>query len=241
MHGHVAHVRKHGNRVQVAGLLFQDGVVDGAPVNARRRTGLEAALGKLQFLQALTQRNSRRVAGASARIVLQANVDQAVQEGARGQHYSLGPELQANLRHGANDTVALHHQVLNGLLEQPQVRLVLEAAADGLAIQHPIRLRARRTDSWPLRAVQDSELDAGLIRGQCHGPTEGVHLFDEVALADSADGRIARHLTKGLDVVREQQRLRTSTGCSQSRFGAGVAATDDDDIEFAGIVHDGGR
>lgn len=41
--------------------------------------------------------------------------------------------------------------------------------------------------------------------------------------------------------MRQQQRLGAGTGGSQRSFGAGVAATDDDDIEFAGIVHDGGK
>jgi hypothetical protein len=41
--------------------------------------------------------------------------------------------------------------------------------------------------------------------------------------------------------VRQQQRLGAGAGSSQRSFGAGVAATDDDDIEFAGLVHDGGR
>ncbi|OXC88245.1 mannose-1-phosphate guanylyltransferase [Achromobacter sp. KAs 3-5] len=65
----------------------------------------------------------------------------------------------------------------------------------GVGVYHPSLFA-----DVPRGQVQDSELDAGLIRGQCHGPAESVHLFDEVALADSADGRIARHWPRGLDV-----------------------------------------
>ena len=39
------------------------------------------------------------------------------------------------------------------------------------------------------------------------------------------------------DVVRQQQRVAAHAGSRQRRLGAGMAATDDDDIEFTGVVH----
>lgn len=39
--------------------------------------------------------------------------------------------------------------------------------------------------------------------------------------------------------MREQQRLGAGASGGQCGLGAGVAATNDDDIECAGIVHDG--
>ncbi|KAG1245399.1 hypothetical protein G6F65_021253 [Rhizopus arrhizus] len=103
VHGHVTHVRKHGDGIEIAGLLFQNAVVDRASVDARRGARLQAALRKLQFLQALPQRYRRRIAGAATRIILQAHVDQAIQERAGGQHHRPGTKLQAYLGYRAND------------------------------------------------------------------------------------------------------------------------------------------
>jgi type IV pilus assembly protein PilO len=38
-----------------------------------------------------------------------------------------------------------------------------------------------------------------------HQAAEGVDLLDQMALADTADGRVARHLAQGLDVLRQQK------------------------------------
>jgi hypothetical protein len=52
-----------------------------------------------------------------------------------------------------------------------------------------------------------------------------------VALADAADRRVAAHLPQRLDVVGEQQRLAAHAGGGQGGLGAGMAATNDDDVE----------
>lgn len=194
VHGHAAHVGKHGNRIQIARLLFQDAVVDRAAIDARRRAGLQAPLRQGQFLQALPQGDSGRIAGTAARIVLQAHVNQAIQERTRSQHHGLGAELQTDLGNGTDHAIALHHQVFDRLLEQPEVWLVFQAATDSLAVQHPISLSARSANCWPLRSIEDAELNPRFIRRQGHRATQGVDFFDKVALADPANGGIARHL-----------------------------------------------
>ena len=47
----------------------------------------------------------------------------------------------------------------------------------------------------------DAKLDAAFIRGQRHGAAQSVYFFDQVALANAANGRVATHLTQGFDVV----------------------------------------
>jgi hypothetical protein len=64
-------------------------------------------------------------------------------------------------------------------------------------IQHAVGLGAGGPDRRTLARIEDAELDAGLVRGEGHGATQGVHLLDQVALADAADGRIAGHLHRG--------------------------------------------
>jgi hypothetical protein len=52
-----------------------------------------------------------------------------------------------------------------------------------------------------------------------------------VALADPTDRRVAGHLPQGLDAVRQQQRAPAHAGGGERGLGAGVAATDHDDVE----------
>jgi hypothetical protein len=225
--------REHRHRIEVARLLGHHGKIDAAAVDARRRAGLQAALRQLQFLQARGQRDRRRVAGAACRVVLQADVDLPVEESTGGQHHGAGQELQADLGDGADHAVALHHQVVDRLLEQPQVRLVFQARTDRLLVQDTVGLGAGGAHGRALGRVQDAELDAGLVGGDRHRATHGVDFLDQVALADTADGRVAGHLPQGLDVVGEQQGLLPHAGGSERRLGAGVAAADDDDVEFS--------
>src|SRR5207248_1972465 len=80
-------------------------------------------------------------------------------------------------------------------------------------------------------------LDPGLVSGERHRSAQGVDLLDEVPFANAADRRIARHLAERLDAVREQQGATPHTRRSQCAFGAGMATTDDDDVEFLGKLH----
>src|SRR5690606_30178071 len=112
---------------------FEHAVVDGAPVDARRRAGLEAALRQLEFFEALAQRDGGRVAGAAAGVVLQPDMDQSVEEGPGGEHDGAGAEFQAYLCDCPDDFVALDHEVVDGLLEDPEVGLVFETGPYGFA------------------------------------------------------------------------------------------------------------
>jgi hypothetical protein len=114
-------------------------------------------------------------------------VDAAVEEGAGGQHHRAGAKAKAHLGDGTDDAVALHHQVVHRLLEQPQVGLVLQPAPDGRLVQHPVGLRPGGAHRRPLAGIEDAELDAGLVGGQRHRAAECIHLLDQMPLADAAD------------------------------------------------------
>ena len=58
-----------------------------------------------------------------------------------------------------------------------------------------------------------------------------------MALADTADGRVAAHLTDGFDLVRQQQGARTHARSRQRGLGAGMAAANDDNFEAGVVVH----
>ncbi|MNY36846.1 hypothetical protein D3C86_1713630 [compost metagenome] len=164
-------------------------------------------------------------------------MDLAVEERPRRQYHGSGPESDAHLGHGAHHAVALHHQVIDRLLEQHQVRLVFQPGPNRLAIQHTIRLGARGADGRPLAGVENTELDTGLVRGRRHRTAHRVHFLDQMPLANAANRRIAAHLTQRLDVMAQQQRLAAHAGGGKRGFGAGVTTTDDNDIELFRVKH----
>ena len=233
MHGGIAHDGEHGHRIEVARLFAHAAEIDGAAVDARRRTRLQSALPQVQFFQARGQGDGGRITGAAGRVGLQAHVNLTVQKSTRRQHHGSGAELQADLGHGTHHLVAFDDEVVDRLLEQPQIRLVFQLLADGRLVQDAVGLCAGGAHGRSLGRVQDAELDTGQVGGQRHRATHGVDFLDQVALADAADGRVARHLAQGFDVVGKQQSGLPHAGAGECGFGTGMAAADDDDVEFS--------
>ena len=129
-------------------------------------------------------------------------------------------------------------EVVDRLLKERQVGLVLEAAADRGLVEHPVRLRARRPHGRPLARIESTKLDPGFVRRDGHRAAQRVDLLDEMTLADASDRRVARHLTQGLDVMREQERSAAHPRAGERRLGPGVATADDDNFVTRSESHD---
>ena len=148
----VAHKRENRHRV-VAILRRQHAEIDGAGVDARRRAGFQTADAQRQFPQTARQRDRRRIACAAAAVVIQADMNLAVEESADRQHHGAGAEFQAHLRYGADDAIVFDDQILDRLLEDHQVRLVFQRGADRLTIKHTVSLSARGANSRTFACV----------------------------------------------------------------------------------------
>jgi hypothetical protein len=154
----------------VARLHLQAGVVDAATVDARRRAGLEPAHAQRQRAQLLGEPVRRRIARPPARLLLEPDVDAAAEEGADRQHHGARGELDARLRDHARHPAAVEQQVGDFLLEQRQVRLVLEQAADGALVELAVGLGARRPHRRALAGVQGAELDPARSMARAMAP-----------------------------------------------------------------------
>ncbi len=64
-----------------------------------------------------------------------------------------------------------------------------------------------------------------------------IDFAHQMALADAADRRVAAHRPEGVEIVRQQQRLRPHPCGRQRGLGTGVAATNHNDIKTGGIKH----
>src|ERR1700722_6375716 len=165
-------------------------------------------------------------------MALQADVDLAAQECADGQDDGAGAKLDAALRDDTHHAVALDHKISRFLLEQRQIVLGLEHAANRALVELPIGRRPRCGAPRALAQVQGAKLDAGLIGRGRHRAAQCVDLLDQMALADAADRGVATHLPQRLDVVRQQQRPLPHARSRKRGFGARMAAADHDHSVF---------
>src|SRR3990170_6124756 len=143
---------KHGFW-RIPRLLRELGELDGAGIQARRRTGLEPTDRELHFSQPRRQRRRGGVAGPASAIAVHADMDQTGKKSPGGEHYAARAELQAQLRRYADCALTLQENVVYGLLEYPESRLVLEAPADRLTIEGAVCLCPRGAHRRPFRAV----------------------------------------------------------------------------------------
>ena len=162
-------------------------------------------------------------------------MDAAIQKRSRRKHHGMSQKMDTALGNGPSHPIRLYHQVIDRLLEQPQIGLVFQLTADGCLVQHAVGLGAGGAHGGTLAAVEHTELDAGFIHRQRHGAIHGIHFFHKVALANAAHTRIAAHLPQCVEIVRQQQGMRAHARSSQRGFGAGMPAANHDHIKLAGI------
>ena len=139
MLGRIAEERENGHWV-IAMLLRQHAEVDSARVDTRRGAGFQTAHAQRQFTQTTRERNGRRIASTATAVVIQPDMNFAVEESSDGQHDCFRTEFQSHLGDSANHAIVFHNQIFNRLLEDHQVGLVLKRSTHGLAIEHAIRL-----------------------------------------------------------------------------------------------------
>jgi hypothetical protein len=164
-------------------------------------------------------------------------VNLAVEERADREHHGLGLDAHAGLRDDAAHARAVEQQAVDVLLQQREIRLGVEQLAHGALIEGAIGLRARRAHGRALTGVQRPKVNAGPIDRARHGAAERVDLLREMPLADTADGRVAAHLPKRLEILRQEQRAHAHARRGQRGLGAGVTAADDDTAKAGRIVH----
>ena len=217
----------------IAWLLGHDRKINASTIQPGWRTRLQSPNRQFQLAQPRSETDRGRVPCPTRRIILQTDMDQARQEGAGSQDHRPRPKADASLSNHAADPLALNQKIIRRLLKQLQIGLVFQATAYRLAIQHPIGLGACGTHCRAFGGIEGAELDPGFIGGNRHGTAQCIHLPHQVALTDATNRRVAGHLAEGFNVVAEQQRAGAGTCRCQRSLGAGMATTDNDDIEFS--------
>jgi len=76
---------------------------------------------------------------------------------------------------------------------------------DGELIKLFVALRARRLHGGSLAGIQHAELQARFVGVARHLPAQRIDLAHDLPFGQSANGRIARHLSDTVEIHREQQ------------------------------------
>jgi hypothetical protein len=74
-------------------------------------------------------------------------------------------------------------------------------------------------------------LNATGISDPAHKAVKRVDLADQVALAEAADRRIARHRAHGRKAMRDERRAGPHAGGGRRRLASGVASANDNGVE----------
>ena len=101
----------------ISPLLLQALKVDGFGINPRWCPGFQAIDSEGQLAQTVGQCDRGLVAGTSATVVIQANVNFAAEEGARRKNDRFAVKLQTNVGDDATGPVTFNNEVIDGLLE----------------------------------------------------------------------------------------------------------------------------
>jgi len=216
----------------VSVLSLNRAQIRGPPVNPGRGTCLEAFYCKSKCLNNLCKFYRRPFTGSPGReLSLQPKMDPPSQEGPRREHDCRCKEPPAVYRFDPPHSAALNQKIGNCSLGEFQVRLSLEQLPYRTSIETSITLGSRRPDGGALGSVEHSELNPSPIGRATHDAAECVHFAHDGTLGNPADGRIARHLANGLEVLGDEQRARAESSGKRRRFCSGVATADHDYIE----------
>src|SRR5690554_12073 len=170
-------------------------------------------------------------------MLLQTNVQLAVEEGARGQYHLASGKLKAHLGNYTGHLIGFYDQVIDSLLEYPQVGLVFEYFANSGTVQLAISLGPGGSDRRSFARIENTKLDAAVIGSQSHGATQSVNLFDQMAFANTANSGIARHLPQSFHIVSQQQRATSHAGCCQAGLGASMTTAYHNNVKCFRVMH----
>ncbi len=196
-------------------------------IEPRRRAGLQPAPLEAERLQRLRQLARRRLAGAAGRVLLGADVDQAVQERAvvttsaparvRVAVFHRADRRRGRARRECGPALPISHSMFGS---------ASSARLDPRAVDLLVRLRARRPDRRTAAAIEQLELNAGRVDRAAHQAAERVDLADEMPLRRAADRRVARHVRDGVARQRAEADARAEPRRRVRRLAARVAGAD---------------
>ena len=215
-------------------LDLEGGEVDRRLIEAGRRSGLQPGEGEAGGFEALGERNGRRVPEPACGGAGLAEMNDSAQERAGGHDNRAAAEGAPVGEFDPGDSARVGKDAGGLPLDHCEVGGFGDERLHRAPIEASVGLGARALDCGTLAAIEDAELDAGLVSGASHQPVERVDLANEMSLAEPADRRIAGHFADGGEPLGHERGLGPAPGGGGGRFRSGVSPADHDDVEPSG-------
>jgi len=158
-------------------------------------------------------------------------------KGAGGDDHGPGRDLFLQGGDYSVHLAVFHQEPVGHGLADPEIGLVLHHLFHAQPVEEPVGLGPGRPDRRTLAGVEAAELDAGGVYVSGHLSAQGIDFLDQVALGQTADGRVAAHGSDGIGVAKENSGAAAHAGRGQGRFAAGMAGADDDDVVLQFFFH----
>ncbi|MNV49650.1 hypothetical protein D3C71_1416110 [compost metagenome] len=220
----------------VARLNFRLGEIDSVLMHTRRRSGLEPDKFKAKLAQMLGQLDGRLLVIRSALICRFTHNNLSAQISAGCQNDGCSTINGSGLRDDSAAYTILNDEPFHHTLAKRQVRGILHCFLHRVLIQEFIGLSAKRMNCWPFAGVQHAKLDEGLIDITAHLPAKRIDFTNDMTFSRSPNGRVAWHKGDHIQIDGNHQRIAAHAGGGKSRFAAGMASADDDNVIAASFI-----
>ena len=201
--------RRHRPAVAVRRLPLQPGPVDRPAVEPRRRAGLEPRQRQVQRAELVRQRGRRPLADPAAGAA--ASCRNAACRRGRCRWRGSPPSRRARARRPASSPVT-RRPSSRSALASPSTTASPACASiscvDRRLVALAVGLDAGAAHRGALAGVEHPIVDRGVIRGARDQAVEGVDLADQMALAEPAHGRVARHRADLVAAEADQRHRR---------------------------------
>ncbi len=151
-------------------------------------------------------------------------MNEPAQEGSGRQNHGAAGQPAAIGQQNGGDSPLDDLEIQDLGLDDVEIVLLPNRFLHRKAIEFSVGLRTRSAHRWALATIEQAELNAGRIRHPAHQTIHGVDLADQMALAEAADRRIARHHADRIEAQRHQRGFGAGARGSTGRLATSMAA-----------------
>ena len=209
-------------------------VVHRSTIDSGRRPRLEPLDREPRFLELFREVSRGRLPRPSAgQTGLRPDMDPASQERSGRYHHCAAGEHPPLESDNSGNAVIFEDEPCDSSLNRLKILMLFDEGPDSPAVESPVALSAWRPDCRSLAPVQHAKLEGGHVSRSTHDPAERVHFAHYGSFRNSADRRIAGHLSDRFERARDKADA-SAQPCSRNRgFGSGMTGTDHDHIEVS--------
>jgi hypothetical protein len=185
----------------------------------------------------MRKRRGGTLAHAAALAARHSEMELAAEERPRRQHHRLCPDLGPVSQPHSVDAPAVEDELDRLALDERHALLTGKQAHDCGLVEATVGLDPRPANGGALARVEHPVVDRGAIAGAPDQSVERVHLADQMAFAEAAHGRVARHHADLAAREAKKRGRRAHARRRGRRLGSSMPATHDDDAKA--MVHAG--